>query len=298
MNRNEKVARRISQILTRLNQGQRLKVQDLLEEFGISERTCERDFERLDFLDWEEKGRGFYKLDCKKSGFLTEEDIVRFANFASISMLLPEIDKDFFAEKLTQSVKVKGVNYEDIQNKKKDFLLVSECIKSNQNISFYYCKSGQKEGKFYKLSPYSLINKNGIWYVIGTDSDKQKTFCFTQMQKITPLNEHFVPNETLLEQIKSNDSISYGNQLKEIVVQVSPFASPYFKRRNLLPNQELVHKLDDGGLLLSCKNVNELDVVPLVQYWIPHLTIISPKELQDKMEQRLQSYLNQSGGNR
>lgn len=89
------------------------------------------------------------------------------------------------------------------------------------------------------------------------------------------LDETFEPNQQLQEEIKSNDSISFGNQLSEVLVKVSSFASPYFLRRNLLPNQKLVHKSENGELILASENVNELDIVPLVQYWIPHLTIIS-----------------------
>lgn len=55
-----------------------------------------------------------------------------------------------------------------------------------------------------------------------------------------------------------------------------------------------MHKLDDGGLLLSCENVNEQEIVPLVQYWVPYLTVISPVEVQLKMEEKLKQYLTET----
>ena len=130
-----------------------------------------------------------------------------------------------------------------------------------------------------------------MWYLIGTDEGKKKTFCFTQIRMFKTLNETFEPNQQFIEEIKTNDSISHGNQLGEVVIKVSSFAAPYFTRRNLLPNQDLVRKLENGELLLSCKNVNELDIVPVVQYWIPHLTIVSPAELQEKIIVSLQQYI-------
>ncbi|VEJ08719.1 helix-turn-helix transcriptional regulator [Actinobacillus delphinicola] len=292
--KNQKLAQRISDILFRLTQEEKLNVEELAEEFGVSSRTIERDFkERLNFFHWEECKNGFYKLDVKKSGFLTQEDIKRFANFASISNLLPEIDKQFFEEILTQSIFVKGLNYENIQHLSQEFKLINQAIKTHQNITFFYQKNTAQAGSYYKVSPYSLVNKNGIWYLIGIDNNqnKEKTFCFTKMNKLSLCNESFTPNLQLLDHIKNNDSISIGNQLPEIVVQVSPFAAPYFTRRNLLPNQEIVHQLEDGGLILTCKEVNELEVIPLVKYWIPHLTIISPKFLQERMENQLRDYL-------
>ena len=283
---------RFVEILFILNEGERVDLQKMAEKFGMSLRTLQRDFnERLDFLDWEEKGPRYYKINRTKSGLLNQQDIERFALFASISDLFPKIDREFYQEKLTESVQVKGVQYEDISQLKKEFDLLKKAIDDHKMIDFNYTKSGQKEGKFYQIAPYSLINKNGVWYLIGTDEGKKKTFCFTQIRMFKTLNETFEPNQQFIEEIKTNDSISHGNQLGEVVIKVSSFAAPYFTRRNQLPNQDLVRKLENGELLLSCKNVNELDIVPVVQYWIPHLTIVSPAELQEKIIVSLQQYI-------
>ena len=283
---------RFVEILFILNEGERVDLQKMAEKFGMSLRTLQRDFnERLDFLDWEEKGPRYYKINRTKSGLLNQQDIERFALFASISDLFPKIDREFYQEKLTESVQVKGVQYEDISQLKKEFDLLKKAIDDHKMIDFNYTKSGQKEGKFYKIAPYSLINKNGVWYLIGTDEGKKKTFCFTQMRMLKTLNETFEPNQQFIEEIKTNDSISHGNQLSEVVIKVSSFAASFFLRRNLLPNQTLVHKTENGELILSCANVNELDIVPIVQYWIPHLTIVSPTELQSKMLEKLKIYI-------
>lgn len=292
MQKSKILAQRLCDILIHLNQGKRLDTHQLAEEFGMSVRTIQRDIrDRLTFLDWEEFGPRHYKLNTQKLGFLDKEDIERFARFASVADLFPKVDQTFYQEKLTESVKVKGFQYEDIRHLENEFRLLKQAIEERQFVSFLYKKSGQNDGKFYKIAPYSLINKNGIWYLIGTDADKQKTFCFTQISMATKLEETFEPNQQLQEEIKSNDSISFGNQLSEVLVKVSSFAAPYFLRRNLLPNQKLVHKSENGELILASENVNELDIVPLVQYWIPHLTIISPDGLQEKMVEKLKQYI-------
>lgn len=292
MKKSQQLAQRLSVLLARLNKGERIDISLLAEEFGVSVRTLQRDInQRLDFLEWDEKGGRFYKINQQKSGFLTEEDINRFALFASVSDLFPKIDREFYQEKLTQSVQVKGFQYEDISEKQEEFNALNNAIKEHLIISFKYTKNKTQETKFYQIAPYSLLNKNGIWYLIGTENDKQKTFCFTQIADLRISQEHFIPNETLLNEIRQSDSLYHGNQLPEIIIKVESNVSHYFLRRNLLPNQKLVHKLDDGGLLLSCENVNEQEIIPLVQYWIPSLTIISPVDLQGKMEENLKHYL-------
>ena len=292
MSKNTQLAQRFSEILYQLNQGKRLDTQALAAYFGVNLRTIQRDFnERLYFLEWEEQGPRYYKLNLQKLGVLTEEDIQRFATFASVSNLFPKLDRVFYQEKLTESVQVKGFQYEEIKHLKKEFDLLQKAINKYRLVDFNYTKSGQKEGKFYKVAPYSLINKNGVWYLIGIEEDRKKTFCFTQMSMLRVLNETFEPNQQFLAEIKNNDSISHGNQLSEVVIKVDASVAHYFTRRNLLPNQETIRKLENGELLLSCKNIHELEIIPLVQYWIPFLTIVSPNDLQERMISNLQKYI-------
>ncbi|MCK3655400.1 transcriptional regulator [Pasteurellaceae bacterium Macca] len=295
MSKTSVLSQRLCEILSRLTQGERLDTSKIAEQYGASIRTIQRDIkERLAFLPWEENGPRYYKVNRYKLGYLTQQDIERFALFASVSDLFPQIDREFYQEKLTESVQIKGFQYEDIQLKKNEFSLLKEAIDKKRFIHFQYTKSGQREGKFYTIAPYSLINKNGVWYLIGTDNDKQKTFCFTQITMPRILDETFEPNQQLLAEIKESDSISHGNQLAEVVIKVSSFATPYFLRRNLLPNQQIIHKSEENELMISCKNVNELEIIPLVQYWIPHLTIISPNGLQDKMVENIKQYIERN----
>lgn len=106
------------------------------------------------------------------------------------------------------------------------------------------------------------------------------------------LNQYFTPNPQLLEEIKNSDSLYHGNQLYEVIIKVDAKVSHYFLRRDLLPNQEVVHQSDDNTLLLLCKNINEQEIIPLVQYWMPFLTIVSPTELQEKMVKNIQKYIS------
>ncbi|MDP9499993.1 helix-turn-helix transcriptional regulator [Bisgaard Taxon 45] len=290
--KHERVALRLAIILQYLIEGRRLKIDDLAEEFQISKRTIQKDLnERLAFLEWKENSNGYYSIDLSQLGILTKTDIQRFARFASVQELFPNIDRSFYQENLLQSVQVKGFQYENIKPYEHNFKTIQQAIEQQRKIQFFYTKANEKMGKTYQLEPYSLINKNGIWYVIGLDNNKEKTFCFTQIKTLLVKNDRFETNPTFLQKIQNSDSISHGNQISEVIIKVSAKATPYFQRRNLLPNQEILKKLDDGSLLLQCKQINEMEILPLVQYWIPHLTVISPEGLQGKLVERLKEYL-------
>ena len=111
-----------------------------------------------------------------------------------------------------------------------------------------------------------LLNKKGIWYLIGIEEGKQKTFCFSQMSFIETLEETFRPDAHFLNEIEKNDSIYHGNQLSEVIIKVDEKVAHYFTRRNLFPNQEIIRRLENGELLISCKNIHEREIIPLVQY--------------------------------
>lgn len=46
-----------------------------------------------------------------------------------------------------------------------------------------------------------------------------------------------------------------------------------------------------GGLLIDCQICHEMQLLPLVRYWIPYIKIIEPAHFQEKLEQDLQHYL-------
>lgn len=290
--KHERLAHRLADILMQLNEGKRLDIHQLAEDFQTSVRTIQRDMnERLCYLDYTEQGPRFYSLNKSRQGHLNQEEIRRIARFASIQELFPEVDRRFYQEKLHQSIRIKGFQYEDIRGKQADFDLLTRAISEKRYIEFAYCKNGGTESKHYRLQPYHLVNKNGIWYLIGLDGHRQKTYCFTQIRQLQIQPETFDLNSALQAQIRDTDSIYHGNQLGEIVISVGSKAAPYFKRRALLPNQETIRELEDGSLLLASKNIHPMEVIPIVQYWIPHLHIVSPAELQQQMEQGLREYL-------
>jgi len=294
--KHERLAYRLSDIIIRLNAGERLDIFELADTYKVSTRTLKRDFQdRLTVLDFRESGPQFYRLNPKSIGYLNVDDIKQFANFASVQELLPQIDRQFFHQHLNQSILVKGYDYEDIQERRQDFEAINKAIRGCHYIEFDYYKISDSptynRSKKYRLAPYHLLNKNGIWYVVGQTHDRTKTFCFTQISNLQVNTETFECYEDIKKEIVTTDSLFFGNQIKEIVVQVNAKVAGYFERRDLLPNQNLIRRLENGDLLLACKDVHPKEVIPIVQYWIPHIRVISPNTLNKDLEATITKYL-------
>ncbi len=76
------------------------------------------------------------------------------------------------------------------------------------------------------------------------------------------------------------------------MAKASSEVASYFKRRRLIANQVIEKELEDGGLIVSAKVGHLNHVLPIVRYWIPHISIISPEHIQAELEQELTEYLN------
>ncbi|MDH0354491.1 WYL domain-containing protein [Morganella sp. GD04133] len=77
----------------------------------------------------------------------------------------------------------------------------------------------------------------------------------------------------------------------EVVIKVTNVVAEYFQRRDLIVGQVIEKELIDGGLIISSKVSHKNEILPVVQYWLPHLRIISPENLQQELEAKMKKYL-------
>lgn len=285
---------RLAQVLVKLNQGEKLDPQALADEFGVNLRTIQRDLnERFAYLPLE-RTDGRYHLDATFLGKLSTRDIERFAGLAGIRGLFPSLSDDFlrdiFDTRIQSALLVKGHSYEDLAGKEPMFRKLEQAIVAHRLIAFDYAKEAGT--KFYSdIAPYKLMNHKGIWYLAAKDGEKLKTYAFTRIERVRILDKPFTPDHGIDKTLAEEDGIWLSEDKKEIVLKIAHEVAGYFKRRKLIANQVIEKELEDGGLIVSARVGHANQIIPIVSYWIPHIRIISPEELQDEMEQELAGYL-------
>lgn len=288
------LVRRLALILVKLNQGEKLNPVALAEEFGVNLRTIQRDLnERFAYLPLE-RANGLYELNPVFLGKLSSRDVAQFASLAGIRGLFPSLSDDFlrdiFDTRIQSALLVKGHHYEDLQGRDHEFRQLERAIVGHQVVGFRFEKD--EGAKVYSgIEPYKLVNHKGIWYLAAKDGAKLKTFSFTRIQQLLVSGQTFQPDLTIEQTLVDDDGIWLGEERTEIVLKVASQVAPYFKRRKLVANQVIEKELEDGSLIISAKVGHVNQVLPIVRYWIPHVSIISPDHLQPELNRELANYL-------
>ncbi len=293
----ERLADRLANILTKLNIGHQLSVQELAREFQVSTRTIERDFVRLNAylpLIQDENTKRYY-LEPSYLGRFKLQDIQNFAQLSGISELYPALDMSFIRELLderaNQVFSAKGYYFEDAKQFAEHFKLLAGAIYKRQQIELQYSDQARI------IQPYRLIHHHGIWYLAGVTEAELKTYRLSQLQEVKLVfeNESFEHDPEVLKMLADEDSIWFGQQKQQVLMKVQPEVTVFFKERRLFPEQQIEQESESGELLISCQIRHEMQLLPLVRYWLPHVKIIEPIHFQEKLEQDLEGYLRSAG---
>ncbi len=289
---------RLSEVLTKLNQGESLNPQALADEFGVNLRTIQRDlnvrFAGLPLI----KTNGRYKMDEAHLGKLTIRDIERFAAFTGVSGLFPEMSgqflKEVFASNAHDAWLVKGHSYEDLREHRAMFATIEQAIVEKHTVQFRYNKTDGETRVRSAVEPYKLINQKGIWYLAAWNDGKLKSFAISRMEALMVDDAIFVPRPQVEKELADSDGIWLGAVRHRVLIQVSSQAATFFRRRKLLPNQVIETETEGGDILVSTTVVHSDEVLPIIRYWIPHVRIIEPPQYQQLLEQGLTDYLQQA----
>ena len=290
MHSHDKIAFRLAQILIKLNDGARLSIDELTEEFSVNKRTILRDFERLNILSIE-KTNGKYFLADYALGKLSYKDIQAFAILSGVKSLFPDLDDKFISdvlnEKLNKAYLIKNQGFEDLQISRAEFEEISAAIIKNKMIECSY------NAKLRSLKPYKLINNNGVWYLLADDSGKLKNFTLSKLENIKIKESTFEQNEEFINRIKQNDTNWFSDVKFEVTLEIKNEAMSYFKRKKFLPNFKIISE-DEDKIILSTEVAYDDEILRVVKYWLPFIKIKEPEYLRVKFEKLLRDYLEYS----
>lgn len=183
---------RILTIFIRLQSGEKLSKKELAQEFGVSDKTIQRDLSLLKHfilstrlvageIVYDTKARKHYLLGAsqfnKKEILVISKILLENRAFNKgendkllngLLALLPEIDR----KEVQQIILSEMMNYaplHDKQDRIEKIWEISEYIRKEQMMCFDYMSPQRKTGKQHNALPIALYYDNHYFYLIGYD---------------------------------------------------------------------------------------------------------------------------------
>lgn len=296
----DKTLLRLNTILSRLNDGEALSVKALAEEFNVSERTIQRDFnERLVSLYpiYQEKRlwrmqKGF-KLEKQNS---SEEDLV----LGILDKLVEGMGIAFSskAKKLLSKIHNATDNpiyakssMEDISGNFAEIEQLKECIEEQFVVTCMYTKD-RDISRERTLKPLKIVTFEGFWYLVAlNENDEIRKYYLRNITKIKQTEEVFKSDVNINKLLENSISIWFHNKESFTVTLLAEAEIAKYYKRKPLPTQIIKDEHQDGSITLTIEVTNEVEVMNLVKCRLPYLRVISPLWIKEKIEEELKTFL-------
>jgi len=296
----DKILTRLTVILSKLNDGEALSVKELAKEFNTSERTIQRDFnERLvSFPIYQEnkkwKMQDGFRVEKTKS---LEDEIV----LDIIEKITEGIGGNFSikAHKLLSKIKNEDfnpiytkLNIEDISDKFSDIQILETAIKEKKEIKCFY-DDERHDVYSTTIQPLKIVNFEGFWYLVALRDDILKKYYLKNIShpKITDVT--FETDSELNTLLDKSISVWFQRDIEpfEVKLFADKPATKFFKRRPL-STQKIDSLNSDGTMEFTVTITHEMEILPIVKYWIPHIYVVEPKWVQEIIHEDLTKYID------
>ncbi|WP_147694679.1 helix-turn-helix transcriptional regulator [Vogesella mureinivorans] len=289
VHRNTRLAERLATILMRLYAGDILSRQQLMEEFGVSERTVFRDLERLaGLIELDDFGK--YRISGALRQQMRQESLRRFAKLLGADGLaLGEGKASFdmlYDALLNETVLIKELHYESMVPRSAQFVRLEHAIRNRQLCSFFY------KQKRRLVAPYRLVNWQGFWYLAGVEQGTLKAFIVDSIGELIESETTFELDPAIVAEIEAEDGVWYSTEKQTVIIEVAAEAAHYFERRPIFPRQQLVKKWPDGRLHLRSTIGPSKQIIPLLRNWLTHVRVIQPVGLAQQLRDDIKNYLS------
>ena len=296
----DKILTRLTVILSKLNDGEALSVKELAQEFNTSDRTIQRDFnERLvSFPIYQEnkkwKMQDGFRVEKTKS---LEDEIV----LDIIEKITEGIGGNFStkAQKLLSKIKNEDfnpiytkLNIEDISDRFADIQVLETAIKEKREVK---CSYDDERHDIYSttIQPLKIVNFEGFWYLIALRDNILKKYYLKNISNPKMTDVTFETDGELNTLLDESISVWFQRDVEpfEVKLFADKSAAKFFKRRPL-PTQKVDSINNDGTMEFTVTITHEMEILPIVKYWIPHIYVVEPEWVKEIVEEDLTRYID------
>jgi len=312
---------RVLELIKRFNNGQKVCIEILKYDtlwYGKSEKTIRRDlnivkefFPNSFNVIYGEKG--CYKAITKEifNRFLDERTLLLLIQTFNIiqqnelfkTLNIEEIDKKVIKSKLNETKKIYIFKSKPLEFRVYNYELIEKlehAIYHQKIITINYpTRNGIRE---YEVKPYKILFINENFYLACEVDNLNFSFSLYRISKIENIK---VTSKKFYKDIEIEEFIDsiqtpfakykrgFRKDLIDVVVEVDRVKAFYFKSKKFLNSQKIIKTKKNGNLLISYKITQELEIEELIKRWLPHIVVIKPLSLKNKIENDLKNYLKE-----
>lgn len=286
----------IYELLNRSVEG--ISIQQLSQELNVSTKTIQRDlYEVLGEFGAIKCGR-MWKIDKKQAsdGLSPNERII----LGILDEMAKNAGKQFYGKahsllaQVSQQLEHPIFTNLDSESLEENHILlfaqIEQAIKNKSEVTFEYKKHT------FRVKPLKLVFFDGFWYLLALDSnheDKFKKFHLKSISNFTSTVDHFSISSGIEERLKNANSIWFDldKELFDVHLLIDKDIAKYFERKPL-KGQAIFGQDTDGSIELVLSITDEMEILPLIFWYIPHIKVLEPQWLADKVKEKVIAYVN------
>jgi len=184
------------------------------------------------------------------------------------------------------------LNIEDISDRFDDIQILEKAIKDKTELECNY--ENEREGTFRaNIQPLKIVNYEGFWYLVAFKDGYVQKYYIKTLSNIKITSKTFTVDENIQELLENSINIWFKADIEpfEVKIYADKVATKYFKRR-ALPTQSIETLSQDGTMEFIVTITDEMEIIPIVKYWLPHLSVLEPAWISEMINEDLEVYLN------
>ena len=298
----DKTLTRLINIIKKLNDGEVLSVKELAEEFNVSTRTIQRDFNQKlvglypiyqDKRKW--KMQDGFKIEKATSvedtivldilEKMTDDLGAKFSTKAK--KLLSKIKND------TQNPLYAKLNMEHISGYLHEIAMLENAIKDKSIIKAIHNHPDYTRNL--EIKPLKIANYEGIWYLLALNAknDKLRKYHLKSISNIEITENTFGTKKELDELLENSINVWFNDEIEpyEVILFLNKYAAKTLKRRPISKSQRVISEYKDGSCDISLQITHEREIISIVQYWMPHIKIVSPEWINERILEHIDKFI-------
>lgn len=312
---------RLLSILEQLSTQPKVSVKKLALLLNVTPRSIQKDFQILnDYLGEKlvKKGDSYRFLNEDSFSKIFKSNPQTIKHFLQLVSMVDANFYDEFLHEHTELLKELNLNtssvyqienspYEQLSFENKKVLEQLEFFISHRNyVNITYIRPNIKTFTYAHSIPLKILLLKENWYLVvltTNNVDNNSTFKKLRINFISNVQEsklepkHFhsdhtekIKAERFLKKLQSPYSDMEALNYK-VVLKVSLEVARYFKSKQYLKSQSILKELKNGDLLVSYDITHDMEIIPLVQQWIPFVQVVEPLSLKEKIVKNVEKFM-------